>query len=99
MLTQRVVLWMTWDLLHRGDLEWVCSRLGDVLPTLFLVDGRNKTYIAWTTRWWVKRIASLSLETSFDEFLRLHPELLNPALGERERWTEEEANKPFVKVT
>ena len=98
MLSHKVVLRMTWDLLHRGDPEWVCSRLADVLPTLFLVDGRNKTYIAWTTRWWVKRMAALPLEVSFEEYLRLNPALLSPALGERERWNEEEANKPFVKA-
>jgi hypothetical protein len=92
MIKHRMLLEMTWRLVTKHGVDGTCDILGDVLPLLFVADARNKTYIAWTSRWWVKKIAQCGAN-SFEELLNNNPKLLDQALGAREGWTEEEANK------
>jgi hypothetical protein len=86
MLTHRMILDLTWRLLQRHGPEATLAILGEVLPVMFVSDGRNKTYVDWTSRWWIEQIHRAAAPSP-EVLVQLHPELLNPALGAIKNWS------------
>jgi hypothetical protein len=85
MINHKIILRLCWLLLCKEGPDKTLLVLTEILPLLFEAEERHRAFNAGNTKWWIDRI-NRCLDLNWDMMISSHPELLNPALGEVERW-------------